>query len=82
MAQAHGLFGGDTEPGMDVADNWQPDKRRGREVRKNVYDYMEEMINDVPIGAHGVMYHPYLLAGGERAPLQIPGQGPVIRDSA
>ena len=35
---------------------------------KNVYDYMEEMIKDVPIGAHGVMYHPYLLAGGERAP--------------
>jgi erythritol kinase len=29
---------------------------------------MEEMIKDVPIGAHGVMYHPYLLAGGERAP--------------
>ncbi len=34
----------------------------------NVYDYIEKMISNVPIGANGVMYHPYLLAGGERAP--------------
>lgn len=47
----------------------------GRQVRedaeaagKNVYDYMEELIATVPIDSHGVMYHPYLLAGGERAP--------------
>lgn len=35
---------------------------------KNVYEYMEELIETVPIGARGIMYHPYLLAGGERAP--------------
>ena len=35
---------------------------------KNVYAYMEELISSVPIGSNGVMYHPYLLAGGERAP--------------
>ena len=34
----------------------------------NIYNYMEKMVEDVPIGANGVMYHPYLLAGGERAP--------------
>lgn len=34
----------------------------------NIYDYMESLVKDVPIGANGVMYHPYLLAGGERAP--------------
>ena len=34
----------------------------------SVYDYMEQMIAEVPIGSNGVMYHPYLLAGGERAP--------------
>lgn len=34
----------------------------------NIYDYMEELIETVPIGSRGVMYHPYLLAGGERAP--------------
>lgn len=47
----------------------------GRQVKhdaakegKNVYAYMEELIEKVPIGSNGVMYHPYLLAGGERAP--------------
>ena len=32
-------------------------KEEAEKLGKNVYDYMEEMINDVPIGAHGVMYH-------------------------
>ncbi len=35
---------------------------------KNVYGYMEELVSAVPIGSRGLMYHPYLLAGGERAP--------------
>ncbi len=35
---------------------------------ENVYNHMEQMIADVPIGSNGVMYHPFLLAGGERAP--------------
>ncbi len=34
----------------------------------NVYNYIEKLISEVPVGANGVMYHPYLLAGGERAP--------------
>lgn len=34
----------------------------------NVYGYMEKLIEESPIGSNGVMYHPYLLAGGERAP--------------
>ena len=41
------------------------------EAKKNgisVYDLLENMAENVPIGANGVMYHPYLLAGGERAP--------------
>jgi len=37
-------------------------------ARENVYAYMEKMLDTVPIGSRGVMYHPYLLAGGERAP--------------
>lgn len=47
----------------------------GRQVKEDaaarnqdVYSYMEELIREVPIGARGLMYHPYLLAGGERAP--------------
>lgn len=39
---------------------------------KNVYEYMEQMVADVPIGSNGVMYHPFLLAGGERAPFTDP----------
>ena len=39
---------------------------------KNVYAYMEELIETVPIGSNGVMYHPYLLTGGERAPFTEP----------
>ncbi|MEG0378483.1 MAG: FGGY-family carbohydrate kinase, partial [Eubacterium sp.] len=35
---------------------------------KDLYAYIEDEIAKVPIGAKGVMYHPYLLAGGERAP--------------
>ena len=35
---------------------------------RNVYSYLEDMVRDVPIGANGILYHPYLLAGGERAP--------------
>ena len=38
----------------------------------SAYDYMEELVNTVPIGANGLMYHPYLLAGGERAPFTDP----------
>ena len=39
-----------------------------QESGKNVYDYLEVLIETVPIGSKGIMYHPYLLAGGERAP--------------
>lgn len=38
----------------------------------SVYDYMDSIIEKTPIGANGVMYHPYLLAGGERAPFTDP----------
>lgn len=43
-------------------------KVKAAEQGMNVYDYMEKLIEDVPIGSRGIMYHPYLLAGGERAP--------------
>jgi sugar (pentulose or hexulose) kinase len=33
-----------------------------------LYDYCSELVNGAPIGANGVVYYPYLLAGGERAP--------------
>lgn len=33
-----------------------------------IYDYCSKIVQEVPIGSHGVIYHPYLMAGGERAP--------------
>lgn len=39
---------------------------------KNVYAYMEDLVKETPIGSNGVMYHPYVLAGGERAPFTDP----------
>ena len=38
----------------------------------NVYAHMEALIKNVPIGSNGILYHPYLLAGGERAPFTDP----------
>ncbi len=43
-----------------------------REAGMNVYDYAEKLVCETPIGANGVLYHPYLLAGGERAPFTDP----------
>ena len=43
-------------------------KRQAEEKQVSVYDITEELVKTSPIGANGVMYHPYLLAGGERAP--------------
>lgn len=38
----------------------------------SVYEYIEKLIQQVPIGSRGIIYHPYLLAGGERAPFVNP----------
>ena len=43
-------------------------RNEAERLNKNVYEYVEQIICDVPIGANGVIYHPYILAGGERAP--------------
>ena len=43
-------------------------KRTAGDKQINVYALAEEQAQQSPIGARGVLYHPYLLAGGERAP--------------
>jgi sugar (pentulose or hexulose) kinase len=43
-------------------------KREAAEKKIDLYDHCSQLVADVPIGANGVVYHPYLLAGGERAP--------------
>ena len=34
----------------------------------DIYSHCSELVDQVPIGSNGVVYHPYLMAGGERAP--------------
>lgn len=36
------------------------------------FDQIEAMIQDVPVGSGGVIYHPYISAAGERAPFYDP----------
>jgi sugar (pentulose or hexulose) kinase len=36
------------------------------------YDAVEARVRDVPVGADGVLYHPYLSASGERSPFLQP----------
>lgn len=36
------------------------------------FDAVEARVRDVPVGAEGVMYHPYLSASGERSPFLEP----------
>ena len=39
---------------------------------QDVYAYAEGLIETIPVGANGLLFHPYLLAGGERAPFIEP----------
>ncbi len=47
-------------------------KADAKSAGENVYAHMERLIEGVPIGSRGVLYHPFLLAGGERAPFTDP----------
>ena len=43
-------------------------KEEAENSNKDIYDYCAEVIKDIPIGSNGVVYHPYIMPGGERAP--------------
>jgi sugar (pentulose or hexulose) kinase len=47
-------------------------KSKAKAAKLDVYAFAENLAAAAPIGANGVMYHPYLLAGGERAPFFAP----------
>lgn len=38
----------------------------------NLYKYFEDKVKNIPIGSNGVIYHPYISPGGERAPFVKP----------
>ena len=44
-----------------------------KEIAKTTdFKEVDEMIKDIPAGSHGVIYHPYVSAAGERAPFYHP----------
>lgn len=45
-------------------------EKKGKE--ESLYQLLEEKIREVPLGSEGVLYHPYISPGGERAPFVKP----------
>ncbi|MCR4425592.1 MAG: carbohydrate kinase [Firmicutes bacterium] len=43
-----------------------------RNAGHDVYDHAAAIIDSVPVGSEGVVFHPYLFPGGERAPFVKP----------
>ena len=44
------------------------DKARAQAEGRSLFSILDEEIQKVPLGAHGVVYHPYMSAAGEMAP--------------
>lgn len=44
----------------------------GKKGEGNLYEVLEEKVKEVPLGSEGVLYHPYINPGGERAPFVKP----------
>lgn len=43
-----------------------------KERGKSIFELLEKKVREVPLGAEGVLYHPYINPGGERAPFVKP----------
>jgi erythritol kinase len=43
-----------------------------QEASRSVYEYLDQMVNSIPAGSDGVIFHPYLFPGGERGPFVKP----------
>lgn len=48
------------------------EKTAAKILDTDLYHYFEDKVRDIPIGANGVIYHPYISPGGERAPFVKP----------
>lgn len=57
-------------PNLDwFVDNFAyEDKKRAEEEGRSVYEIFDEEVSKVPVGANGVIYHPYMSPAGESAP--------------
>lgn len=68
--RSHWVVGGPLNNGGDVfqwAANHLVDSSAVKDEHQTIYDLANEVIASVPVGAHGLLFHPFL--GGERAPL-------------
>jgi sugar (pentulose or hexulose) kinase len=43
-----------------------------REAGEDIYEHLGKLVDSVPAGAEGVIFHPYLFPGGERGPFVKP----------
>lgn len=43
-----------------------------RQTGKDIYSHLESVVQMVPAGSEGIIYHPYLFPGGERGPFVKP----------
>ncbi len=48
------------------------EKKEAEREETNLYDLLEKEVRKVPVGCDGVIYHPYINPGGERAPFVKP----------
>ncbi len=49
-----------------------PEKKNAEECNSRLFSYLEEEIRKIPVGCEGLVYHPYISPGGERAPFVKP----------
>jgi sugar (pentulose or hexulose) kinase len=61
-------------PNLDwYVDNFgQSDRSAASRAGLPFYDYLDSQVRGIPAGSDGVLYHPYLSPGGERAPIRKP----------
>jgi sugar (pentulose or hexulose) kinase len=45
---------------------------KAQEAEADVYQHLEKLVDSVPAGSEGVIFHPYLFPGGERGPFVKP----------
>jgi len=48
------------------------DRGEAAKAGMGFYDYLDSRLRQVPAGSGGLIYHPYLSSGGERAPIHKP----------
>lgn len=48
------------------------ERKVAKEKGKSIFELLEKKVREVPLGAEGVLYHPYINPGGERAPFVKP----------